>query len=147
MIATSKLVGSIDREVKAFSADLRDQASKLVAERSDAGVKFYQTPDRILLQAGDIGVTVSLFRSRAGEQASAEVVVGVWKGSVVFPGTEPVEGQRAQQVGDRTFQISSSEGDKWLWEGAHLDSAISSSTLAEVCVGEMAGLLGSHQIA
>lgn len=141
MIATSKMIGSIDREVKAFTADLRDHATRLAAERPETGLKVLQAPDKILLQAGDVGVTVSLFRSRAGERAGAEVVLGIWKGTVVFPGTTPVEGQRAKQISDRTFQISAAEDDGWVWQEGEDDSIITSSTLAEVCVEVMADKL------
>lgn len=145
MIATSKMVGSIDREVRAFIADLRDHATRLATENPETGLKVLQAPDKILLQAADVGVTVSLFRSRAGEAAGAEVVLSVWNGNVVFPGTTPVAGQRAEHVSDRSFHIvaiaedgDGSEG--WLWNDG-TDKTITSSTLAEICVEEMAGRL------
>ncbi len=135
------MVGSIDREVRAFVGDLRENASQLAATMPDSGLKVYQAPDRILLQAGDVGVTVSLFRSRAGEAAGAEVILGIWKGTVVFPGTTPFQGQRAQQLHDRRFQIAATPDEAWVWHDNDPEQTLSSSALAAICVDEMAGRL------
>ena len=69
MLSTSKLTGSIDREVRTLITSLDECAARLVAVYPDAGVAVRKIPDRLVMQAGDVGVTVSLFRSRAGMEA------------------------------------------------------------------------------
>lgn len=136
MLSTSKLTSSIDREVRTLVASLDDCAARLIAGYPDAGMTVRKIPDRLILQAGDVGVSISLFRSRAGMEAGAEVIVSLWQGEVTMPGSSSREGHRAQPVSTQQFRITAC-GDAWLWSDAVTTAAMTSRDLAAACIQTM----------
>jgi len=141
MLSTSKLNGGIDREVRTLITHLDSCSARLIAVSPDAEVTVSKAPDRLILQAGDIGVSVSLFRSRAGMEASAEVLLSLWQGKITMPGSAPREGYRARQVSVQRFCLGVGEEATWLWSDDATPAAMTSEDLAAVCIQTMADQL------
>jgi hypothetical protein len=141
MLSTSKLTGGIDREVRTLIATLDNCAARLIAVHPDAEITVCKVPDRLILQAGDIGVSVSLFRSRAGVEASAEVLVSLWQGKITMPGSTPREGHRARQVSVQRFRIAACEEATWRWSDEMTPATMTSQDLAAACIQTMADQL------
>lgn len=138
MLGTSKLIGSIDREVRTLVTSLDEHAERLKTAYPSSGMTVRKIPDRLVLQAGGIGVTVSLFRSRAGAEASAEVVIAVWEGEVTIPGSAPREGSGARQLSAQQFHITASSETEWLWSNERSAVMMTSRDLAAACAETMA---------
>jgi hypothetical protein len=140
MVSTSKMIGSIDREVRALSASMDDLARHLLATYPDSGLTVRRTPDRVVLQAGSTGVSVSLFRSRAGAEASAEVVLARWEGEITLPGSTQ-HGGHATQVSEHQFHIVECDDTSWGWVDDTTSVTMTSQALAATCIDTMAGHL------
>lgn len=138
MASTSKVAGSIDREVRTLVASLDACSAHLKALYPDAGLTVYKVPDRLLLQAGSVGVSVSLFRSRAGMEANTEVIVVVWQGQVTLPGTPPPKGRRAVRVREQQFRLTADGEAAWLWSDEMTMATMTSQGLAAACIETMA---------
>lgn len=145
MLSTSKVNGCIEREVRLLASCVDECATRLVALFPEAGLTVNRVPERFVLQAGNIGVTVSLFRSRAGADVGAEVVLGLWDGEVTFPGRAPREGRQAIQRQMQQFHIMASDDEtSWLWQDDATMDTMTSRALAMVCVKTMAEQLQSN---
>jgi hypothetical protein len=144
MQSTSKLLGSIDREVRSLSVSLDECAARLSVSYPGTELTVRRVPERVVLQAGDIGVTISFFRSRAGADASAEVVLAIWHGEVTFPGSAPRGGHGATQLSTQQFRIVASDDDaSWVWMDEASSVVMTSRTLAATCIEAMAERLRS----
>lgn len=138
MLSTSKLSGSIEREVRTLITSLDDCAARFIAVYPDAGVTVRKVPDRLILQAGTVGVSVSLFRSRAGMEAGAEVIVSLWQGEVTMPGSPPREGHQALRLSTQQFRITPCGDAEWLWSDEGTTVSMTSRDLAAACIQTMA---------
>lgn len=144
MLTPSKLIGSIDREVRSLTTSLDAGATHLMASHPEAGLTVRRVPERFVLQAGDVAVSISLFRSRAGLEANAEVVLAVWRGEVTFPGATPRAGRQATQLRVQQFRImacDTPEPAPWLWIDEATTETLTSQALATLCIGAMADCL------
>jgi len=137
MLSTSKINGSIDREVRSLSVHIDQAAARLVASHPDAGLTLRKVQERFVLQAGDVGVSLSLFRSRAGMNAGAEVVLAAWDGEVTFPGCTPRHDRRATQVSAQQFRLTQCADASWLWTDEVTADTVTSLALAAMCVATM----------
>jgi hypothetical protein len=140
---TSRLTGSIDREVRTLVTTLDECTARLMGVYPDAGMTIRKVPDRLVLQAGNVGVTVSLFRSRAGMEASVEVIIAVWQGEVTMPGSSPRGGHRAKQLSAQQFRIMACGETEWLWSDEATTTTMTSRDLAAACIETMAEHLRS----
>jgi hypothetical protein len=140
MISTSKLLSGIEREFRALVAEMELLTDSLLAAHPDAGLTVRRTPTSRILQAGEVGVSMSLFRSRAGEAAGAEIVIAEWRGEITQPGTPRRDGCQATQVSTRSYQIHAHDETSWVWTDATTasDTALSSRALAATYVDAMA---------
>jgi hypothetical protein len=138
MISPAKVLGSIEREVRALSTTMFDSATRLLAMHPDAGLTVRRTPDHVILQAGNISVSVSFFRSRAGSEANIEVVLAVWQGEVTFPGSARREGSRATRLSAQQFHIVACDDSSWVWMDEATTDTMTSQALAAACIGTMA---------
>lgn len=144
MQSTSKLLGSIDREVRLLSASIDECATRLSVSHPGTALTVRRVPERVVLQAGDIGVSISFFRSRAGADASAEVVLAVWDGEVTFPGSPPRGERSATQLRTQQFHIAAGDDDtSWVWVDEVSSVMMTSHTLAATCIEAMAEQLRS----
>jgi len=141
MLPTSKALSGIDREMRAFTTAIDAQAAGLLVAYPDAGLTVRRTPSRIVLQAGEIGVSISLFRSRAGMAASAEVVLAEWAGQLTVPGSSVGNGRSATCVRTQEFRIVTEDDVAWSWSHDESVPSITSADLAATCIGAMAGAL------
>jgi hypothetical protein len=141
MTSPSKLLGSMDREVRALVASVDEYATQLMAVHKGTGLTVARAPERFVLQTGNVGVSVSIFRSRAGADVGAEVVLSIWDGEVTLPGRAPKPGTRAKEVNSRQFQLVMSDDTSLVWT----DDAKTMSTgmLAATCIGTMADLIAA----
>jgi hypothetical protein len=141
MLSTSKFAGGIDRELRTLVTNLEDGVARLIAVYPDAGVTVCKVPDRLILQAGDVGVSISLFRSRVGMEAGAEVIVSLWEGKVTIPGSAPRGVRRARQVSVQQFRIAICQEALWYWSEDVTSATMTSQDLAAVCIQTMANQL------
>ncbi len=87
--------------------------------RREAGglVEMRRTPDRCVLQAESLAVTVSWFAPRMGATGAGELQIITWKGTVTMPGTAPRAGAGATKDTIRVLQLPRVEGSKGGWRG------------------------------
>jgi len=131
----SKIIGSIDREVRCLRSHIDAQAASLVASYPDAGLIIRSVPERFVLQAQkEVGVSLSLFRSRAGMDAGAEVVLAAWKGDVTFPGCTPQQDRHATQLCAQQFRLTRESDESWLWTDESTTGTVTSQRLATICI-------------
>jgi hypothetical protein len=138
MLSTSKIMGSINREVRSLATSIDECATQFLALHPDSGLTVLRVPERFVLQAGDIGVSLSFFSSRDSTEVAAEVVLAVWHGEVTFPGRTPREGQRATQLSTQQFHIMPCDDASWLWMDETTSDTMTSRALATMCVDTMA---------
>ena len=138
MLSTSKIIGSIDREVRFLSANIDTCSARFAASHPEAGLTIRRVPERFVLQAKEFGVTLSFFRSRAGMDAGAEVVLTVWDGEVTFPGATPRHDRRATQVSVQQFRLTPCEDESWLWTDEATATTMTSLALADACIETVA---------
>ncbi len=137
MSGMHKILGSIEREIRTLASDVNEMASSLRTTCPEWSLEIRRSPERLILQAGDVGVSVSWFRSRAGENAGVELVVAEWDGEITFPGATARQGRHATQVAEHQFHIVSQGDESWGWtHGPDEPSAtpVTSHALAAHCV-------------
>jgi len=134
MTSMYKILGSIEREVRALASDVNEMASYLRTTCPELSLEIRRSPERVILQAGEVGVSVSWFRSRAGENAGVELVIAEWDGEITFPGATARQGRHATQVAEQRFHIIPGEGESWAWVNGDATRPITSHALATHCV-------------
>ena len=138
MTSIHKTLGSIERELRTLASDVNDMAVSLRTTCPEWSLEIRRSPERVILQAGDVGVSVSWFRSRAGENVGAELVIAEWAGEITFPGATARQGRHATQVAEQRFAIASRPDELWEWNQdpceAEAGLPLTSRALATHCI-------------
>lgn len=139
MSSTHKMATGIDNECKQLIAGIATFGEELKTSYPDSDLVILRSPDRVVIQAGKIGLSISWFRSRAGEALNASIMIAGWEGQVTLPGQTPLEGRHAKQISEEVFHIKQCDDASWQW-GSEPDSStptITSNALAERCVAQI----------
>lgn len=114
MTGSHKMVSGIDRECKALTAGLVEGGEQLQVPE-DTKLVLRHSPERIVLQVGRIGWSISCFKNRAPEELGVSLMVAEWEGTITFPGEAALEGRRAKQINERLFHLAPSAEGAWHW--------------------------------
>jgi hypothetical protein len=145
MSSNHKLATGIDNECKQLIAGLATFGEELKNSRPDDDMSILRSPERVVIQAGTIGMSLSWFRPRAGEEINASIMIAEWEGQVTLPGQTPLEGRHAKQISEEMFHIKQCEDSSWQWDDALGTQRVTSHELAERCVAQMSARMDMQQ--
>jgi hypothetical protein len=95
----------------------------------------YRAPDRLIVQLGGAGLSVSRMRSSTGVAAEASLLVIEWQGTVTRPGSSRGRGERATPLRERVLHGDAAKTTSWQWRDGDAGRRLySSRDLAAECV-------------
>jgi hypothetical protein len=115
---------------------LVDEIERELTERCPPGSpQTYRAPDRVIVQLGDAGLSVSRMRSPTGVAAEASLLVIEWNGTITQPGSSRARGERATPLREHVLRAKAGKTTTWLWSDADGGQRIyTSRDLAAQCV-------------
>jgi hypothetical protein len=98
------------------------------------GIELRRTPDRCVIQADEVAVSVSWFAPRLGDSTAGELQIISWTGTVTMPGAPARPGKGATMGTARIFHLMRAGAGKWCWRGEGKNgSTYSSEDLVALC--------------
>jgi len=98
------------------------------------GIELRRTPDRCVIQAESVAVSVSWFAPRLGDSTAGELQIISWTGKVTMPGAPTRPGQVATMDTARIFHLMRAGAGKWCWHGEGRNGPVySSEDLVALC--------------
>ena len=90
VLRSAKAHSAAARELTALIGEIEEQVAALRTARPGLTLTVRRLPDRCLVQAGPVGLSVSWLRSRANTVADGTLLVIEWNGTMAVPGERPV---------------------------------------------------------
>jgi hypothetical protein len=117
-------------------ATLVDEIERELSERCPPRLpQTYRAPDRLIVQLGGAGLSVSRMRSSTGVVAEASLLVIEWDGTITQPGSSRARGERATPLREHVLRANAAKATTWLWCDADgSQRAYTSRDLAAQCV-------------
>lgn len=128
-------VGGTSASTREF-AMLVDEIERELSERCPPHVpQAYRAPDRLIVQLGGAGLSVSRLRSATGVVAEASLLVIEWNGTITQPGSSRARGDHATALREHVLRANAGKGITWLWCDADCGQRVyTSRDLAAQCV-------------
>jgi hypothetical protein len=117
-------------------ATLVDEVERELSERCPPQLaQTYRAPDRLIVQLGDAGLSVSRMRAPTGVAAEASLLVIEWNGTITQPGSSRPRGERATPLREHVLRANAGKTTTWLWCDADGGQRVyTSRDLAAQCV-------------
>ncbi|MEP6691699.1 MAG: hypothetical protein ABJD07_11110 [Gemmatimonadaceae bacterium] len=140
-IRSAKAMSAASRELGALMGAITKRVETTKAAMVEADVMMHRTPDRLIVQAGRVGLSVSWLRSRTNNAEGSLLIID-WDGTVTLPGKAALNGAAATVVGEQSLQLDPADlpesSVEWRWVSAAVPThAYSSQDLADQCVDRM----------
>lgn len=123
---------ALRRELDTLTTELASRVKTVQADSGDEHVSLHSTPQRVVLQLGSVGLSLSWVASRTGNLADGRLLVIEWEGAVAH--SRGMGGLKtASPTRERVFRPEAKGPDDWCWradDGAASGSAYSSRNLA-----------------
>lgn len=133
-----KAVAAARREVAALMASIERQVVAMGKDGAGvtAGVGFEvrRTPERCVVQAGRMGLSVSWLQPQPNTIAESALLVMEWDGFVTLHGEAPPLMRRATLLRERGLQLDTA-GPDWFWRSDEAPArSFTSEELAQSCI-------------
>jgi hypothetical protein len=134
-LSSNKAVLAVRREVDAVLDEIARRAAEVRTFLPDVDLRMRRTPDRCVVQAGPVGLSVSWLPVRSDTPARGILLVIEWDGTVTLHGETQSPSRQATPVHEHVLHLAAGSSPDWRWCGED-DSmrAYSSSDLAAQCV-------------
>jgi len=123
---------ALRRELDTLTTELASRVKTVQADSADGHVSLHSSPQRVVLQLGSVGLSLSWVAARTGNLADGRLLVIEWEGAVAHGGG--MGGLKtASPTRERVFRPEAKGPDDWCWradDGAASGSAYSSRNLA-----------------
>ena len=133
-LSSFKIATAAQREVTALMGGVEKGADEIRVAFRDLEVDVRRAPDRCVLQAGEVGLSLSwLHRPMTSDEGA--LLVMEWDGTVTFPGERARRGCHASVAREQLLHLETIAWPAWNWSA---DAApmrkYSSANLASLCV-------------
>ncbi|MFN2567716.1 MAG: hypothetical protein ABR499_22200 [Gemmatimonadaceae bacterium] len=103
------------REFTALIDEIERELSERCRRGSELTPQVYRTPDRLIVQLGAVGLSVSRMRSDPGVPAETSLLVIEWKGTITQPGSSRARGDRATPLREHVLRADTDKTTAWRW--------------------------------
>jgi hypothetical protein len=133
-LSSFKIATAAQRELTALMGAVEKGADEIRAAFRDLDVEVRRAPDRCVLQAGDVGLSLSWLHRPVTSDEGALLMME-WDGTVTFPGERARRGCHASVASEQLLHLETVAWPAWNWSA---DAApmrkYSSADLASLCV-------------
>lgn len=129
-----KAVAAARREVSALMGSIERRALAIVKDSPGVELVVRRTPERCVVQAGRVGLSVSWLQPQPNTIAESALLVMEWDGVVTMHGEAPPLVRRATLLRERGLQLDTA-GVDCLWRSEDTPTrALTSEELALSCI-------------
>lgn len=129
-----KIATAAQREVAVVMAEIQERIDALRARFPDLPVEVRRTPERCVVQARDVGLSVSWLRPSATLVGDGTLLLIEWDGVVTFPGA-PAHRRGATALREDMYHLEAVAWPAWNWSADDAPMRkYTSSDLASLCV-------------
>jgi hypothetical protein len=140
-----KMANLAQREVTALLDQIEKGVEELKARFPDREIAARRTPERCLIQAGDVALSVSWLRPAPQENGYGTLLVIEWAGTVTFPGEPLHPRHRATVVREHALHLETVAWPAWNWSADEMPlRKYTSSDLASLCLRQIAWQLDAR---
>jgi hypothetical protein len=133
-LSSYKIATAAQREVTALIDGVEKGAEEIRSAFRELEVEVRRTPNRCVLQAGDVGLSLSWLHRPVTSDEGALLLIE-WDGTVTFPGERARNGRRASVAREQLLHLETVGWPEWNWSHDDLPTRkYSSSDLASLCV-------------
>ena len=133
-LSSFKIATAAQREVAALMGGVEKGADEIRAAFRDLEVEVRRAPDRCVLQAGGVGLSLSWLHRPVTSDEGALLMME-WDGTVTFPGERARRGCHASVASEQLLHLETIAWPAWNWTA---DAApmrkYTSADLASLCV-------------
>jgi hypothetical protein len=121
---------ALRRELDALSTELASRVKSIGGERADGHVELHCSPQRVVVQLGSVGLSLSWVAARSGNLADGRLLVIEWAGAITH-GRGMGGLKTASPTREQLFRPEAKGPDDWCWRAEGLAGpAYSSRNLA-----------------
>lgn len=123
---------ALRRELDALTTELASRVKLAGSERADAQATLHSSPQRVVVQLGSVGLSLSWVAARSGNLADGRLLVIEWEGAVAH-GRGMGGLKTASPTREQVFRPEAKGPDDWCWRadgGGTVGTAYSSRNLA-----------------
>jgi hypothetical protein len=133
-LSSYKIATATQREVTALIDGVEKGVEEIRTVFRELDVEVRRTPNRCVLQAGDVGLSLSwLHRPVTSDEGGLLLIE--WDGTVTFPGERARRGRRATVAREQLLHLETVGWPKWNWSDDDAPARkYSSADLASLCV-------------
>lgn len=133
-LSSFKIATAAQREVAALMGAIEKGADEIRAAFRDIKVEVRRAPDRCLLQAGEVGVSVSWLHRPVTSGEGALLLIE-WDGTVTFPGERARRGCHASVAREQLLHLETIAWPAWNWSADDAPMRkYTSADLASLCI-------------
>jgi hypothetical protein len=105
---------ALRRELDTLTTELASRVKSVGSDRTDGHVEFHSSPQRLVVQLGSVGLSLSWVAARTGNLADGRLLVIEWAGAIAhgrgMGGLKTASPTREQQ-----FRPEAKGPDDWCW--------------------------------
>lgn len=133
-LSSFKIATASQREVSALMGGIEKGADEIRGSVRDIKVEVRRAPDRCVVQAGDVGLSVSWLHRPVTSGEGALLVIE-WDGTVTFPGERARRGCHASVAREQLLHLETVAWPAWNWSADDVPMRkYTSADLASLCV-------------
>ena len=133
LLSSFKIANAAQREVATLMSGIEKGTDEIRASYPDLKVEVRRAPDRCVLQAGDVGLSISWLH-RPVTSGEGALLVMEWDGTVTFPGEAARRG-RASVAHEQVLHLETVAWPAWNWSADDAPMRkYTSADLASLCI-------------
>jgi hypothetical protein len=113
-IAQPRAQTALRRELDALTTELASRVKAVGADRTDGHVELHCSPQRLVVQLGSVGLSLSWVAARSGNLADGRLLVIEWEGAITH-GRGMGGLKTASPTREQLFRPEAKGPDDWCW--------------------------------
>jgi len=105
---------ALRRELDTLTTELASRVKSIGADRTDGHVEFHSSPQRMVVQLGSVGLSLSWVAARSGNLADGRLLVIEWEGAIAH-GRGMGGLKTASPTREQLFRPEAKGPDNWCW--------------------------------
>lgn len=105
---------ALRRELDVLTTELASRVKSAGADRTDGHVEFHSSPQRLVVQLGTVGLSLSWVAARSGNLADGRLLVIEWAGAITH-GRGMGGLKTASPTHEQLFRPEAKGPDDWCW--------------------------------
>jgi hypothetical protein len=105
---------ALRRELDTLTTELASRVKAVSADRADGSVEFHSSPQRLVVQLGSVGLSLSWVAARSGNLSDGRLLVIEWAGSITH-GRGMGGSKTASPTHEQSFRPEAKGPEDWCW--------------------------------